>query len=95
MPRVEILIDSEKSRKYLEESGNGSSTHDVCCECVKEFEEGQPVPEEYKKELATYNGEPSDSGPMIFGSLEVAHPDYEDYGHKCAICDKLLTQEDD
>ena len=83
MPRIENL--GPNVDEYCK-TGNGSSTHDICAECAKDFEE----PAHHEK-LQPYNGDPQGT---IGWAGDVWHPPYSEEDYKCAICDAPLTDED-
>jgi len=61
----------------------GSSIYDVCNRCLPDVEEDPAL-------LKPFNGDPL--GEWIEGE---DHPPYEDEDYRCAVCNKLLTMEDD
>lgn len=75
--------------KWCEETGNGSSTYDVCYDCHEELEMN-PFAYDYK--LVPYgNGEPV--GSLGWGG-DVDHPPYSDelIKHECAVCGANLSE---
>lgn len=76
---------------FCEKTGNGSSTHDVCADCLLDYGNGGIIPP--MPELEPYNGDP---GGEIGWQEGVDHPPYEDEHppYRCAICYKDLTKED-
>lgn len=88
MPRVEAL--GKNIDKFCRETGDGSSTYDVCRDCHNDLVND---PHCYDDELGVYNGEPDE--PEDGWGGEVEHPDYVDEDYRCAVCNELLTEEDD
>jgi hypothetical protein len=93
MPRVEAL--GPEVDKFCEESGNGSSTHDVCLDCYADL---LIDPHAHDEELKTYNGEP-DGAPSHGWAGDVVHPPYEDLAEEgnpyyCEVCNRELKARD-
>ncbi len=85
MPRVENLGNNVS--EWYEETGEGTSTHDVCNNCHEELEQD---PKCFNEQLVPYNGDPQgDEG----WSGDSARPDYDDSGYNCEVCGVLLTED--
>lgn len=84
MPRIEI-IPVEGVRPH-----DGSPTVDLCRTCAKGLTEGESLTE---SDLAAFrvNGIPFKPGAK-YGSVDVAHPPYEDEFIDCDACGSELTQ---
>jgi hypothetical protein len=102
MPRIEIdFVDQDKLKAFLKETGNGTSTFDVCETCANKFDTGEPWPhdEEHKKgDLSPYNGETDYAtypDGFVVGETEVEHPPYDDCDYNCCCCGGKLNEDDD
>ena len=85
MPRVENT--GQNVSKYCEESGEGSSTYDVCGDC---YDGLQCDPNFYNEQLTPYNGDPQgDEG----WTGDANRPPYDDDDYECAVCGVHLTEE--
>lgn len=84
MPRLENCGPSVD--KFCRETGNGSSTHDVCRHCA-------PADGEFIKDkgLVPYNGDPEGEEGW---TGEVEHPCYSECDYRCVICKAKLTEDD-
>lgn len=90
MPRVENLGASVDA--WNKESGEGSTTHDVCKACHLQLEK---TPHEFDRQLIPLNlDEPH--GEKGWGG-EVDHPSYKDnfQDYYCKVCGRRLTEKDD
>lgn len=82
--------------KFCEETGNGSSTFDLCKDCSKEWG-GEALPIRLRTRclwtVDTYNGDPAGT---LSETGDVCHPPYEDQHppYECEICGEELTEED-
>ena len=84
MPRVEN--NGANVTNWCLQTGNGSSTHDVCNACYKSIQKNPHV-----SSLKPYNGDPlGDQG--WWGEIE--HPSYSGDDYTCEVCDKKLTYRD-
>lgn len=87
MPRVENCGPSVL--KFCAESGNGSSTYDVCLACWQKLEKN---PHAFDAVLRPFNGDPR--GEDGWGG-EADHPPYEECDdYRCEACGKRLTSRD-
>ena len=84
MPRIENC--GPNVDEFCRESGDGSSTHDVCAFCAPG--DGEFITD---KNLTPYNGDPV--GTDGWGG-EVEHPCFEGEDYRCTICNAKLTEED-
>ena len=85
--RVENL--GKNVLEYCRQTGNGSSTHDLCPDCANQLEDD---PNCFNSILKPYNsGEPE--GDRGWGG-DCAHPDYADDDYKCEICKVPLRSDD-
>ena len=85
MPRVENCgynVDS-----WCVQSGNGSSTHDLCRVCAAHLKRAPKG-----LSLKPYNGDPVGVDGWFEG---VEHPEYAGWGYTCEICGRELTSQDD
>jgi hypothetical protein len=83
MPRIELI--TEHWLKYGKPRGNGSPTEDVCEGCALDYQEGDDDAEF-----------PGHKDLVEIGSTDVDHPPYDaERMYRCAICDAVLTEEDD
>ena len=87
MPRVENL--GPELDAFCRETGNGSSTYDVCAECAEELRDD---PHCHNDKLKPFNGDPQ--GSEGWGG-DVEHPPYDELDYTCVICNKPLTDEED
>lgn len=89
MPRVENC--GENVGDWCEETGEGSSTYDVCRSCAADLSKN---PHRYDNKLKPYGwaGEPAGTDGWANDGCE--HPDYADEDYHCAVCDKRLTARD-
>ena len=85
MPRVENSGPNVDS--WCAQSGNGSSTHDLCWVCASHLKR---APKGLK--LVPYNGDPSGSDGWFEG---VDHPEYAGDNYTCEVCGRTLTSRDD
>ena len=88
MPRVEASGPSTCA--FANQTCNGSSTFDVCKEHGDVLTSN---PHAFDGILKPYNGDPDpEDGFLNDGCL---HPPYGDSVYRCAVCGKLLTDDDD
>ena len=87
MPRIENI--GKNVSDWCEESGEGSSTIDICNGCAAHLESDPHV---YDGILSTYKGDPQGEDGWEAGCV---HPDYEDENYICEICFEPLTRDDD
>ncbi len=87
MPRCDNLGANVNS--HCRTTGNGSSTWDICNDCAERLAENPHV---FDDKLRPYNGDPKGEDGR---GENVEHPAYSDCdGYKCAVCNVLLTDED-
>lgn len=87
MPRIENIGDNVS--KYCEETGEGSSTFDICSCCAEILDID---PHAYDAELEPYNGDPRGDDGYEAGCV---HPEYDEEDYICEICQEPLTSADD
>ncbi len=63
--------------------GCGSSTHDVCKGCLDDVEFYPTLLEPFQSKE-----------PLGEWEVEEMHPPYEEDSYRCAVCRKVLTEED-
>ena len=86
MPRVENCGANVSA--YCEESGEGSSTYDLCSYCASELEDD---PHAHDAVLEPYNGDPhGDDG----WDGDVEHPCYSEDDYRCEVCSSKLGRRD-
>lgn len=100
MPRHENC--GPEVEKFCEETGEGSSTFDLCNVCSKQWG-GHDLPIEDVgernpwtkgcRQVDTYNGDPAGT---LSDTGDVCHPPYEEQSppYECEICGEELTEED-
>jgi len=86
MPRIENT--GTNVAEYCEESGEGSSTFDICNGCCTQLEYDPHV---FDCILSPYNGDPQGIDGYEVGGV---HPDYEGERYTCETCFKPLTARD-
>ncbi len=85
MPRIENM--GTEVTKWCEETGNGSTTWDLCRRCFKKVA-GKPVS---ATKLTCDNGDPEGT----VGSHDTCTPDYySEMGYDCDLCREPLTNAD-
>ncbi len=87
MPRIENTGANVSS--HCEETGEGSSTFDICTGCTPHLEADPHV---YDAVLTPYNGDPQGDEGYQTGCV---HPEYAEEDYLCEICLKPLTSTDD
>lgn len=89
MPRYENTGSNVSD--WCTETGEGSTTHDICAECAVDFERDSLADEGDKLELFG-RGEPRGYGGWV-GDVEHPHYDWTEY--HCAICGRELDEDVD
>jgi hypothetical protein len=84
MPRVQNI--GSNVDQSCKESGNGSSTYDICRYCHQKLKKD---PNGFNDQLTPYNGDPQ--GTDGWGDAYHYGGSYEDDGYECAICARPLT----
>ena len=87
MPRVENC--GENVSQWCEETGEGSSTLDLCNFCARQLKHDPHV---FGDNLQPYNGDPVGTDGWFAG---VEHPSYSGEGYGCDVCGETLSGRDD
>jgi len=91
MPRVDNQGKNVSHWYDNEGGGNGSSTYDVCADCATDLSHD---PHYYNDILTPFNGDPQgEDGWVDDGCCHPSYTNGDDYF--CAVCNKLLTEDDE